>query len=97
MIQREHERLAFVESLARRAEVLGHDPDWYVRIVANPFLTIYDVRVHEALRELRTAEIERILIDALRHLTAESRRYLHNVGYPDLDAIWPNGPQPPEP
>ena len=68
-----------------------------MRVVANPFLTIHDVRVHEALRDLRTAEIERILIEALRNLTSESRRYLRTVGYPDLDAIWPNGPQPPEP
>lgn len=97
VIQREHDRLAFVEGLARRAQILGHDPDWYVRVLANPFLTIHDVRVAEELRQLRTAEIERILIEALRNLTAESRRYLRTVGYPDLDAIWPNDPQPPEP
>lgn len=97
VIQREHDRLTFVEDVARRAQILGHDPDWYVRIVANPFLTIHDVRVAEELRQLRSGEIERILTEALRNLTAESRRYLRTVGYPDLDAIWPDDQQPPHP
>lgn len=97
VIQREHDRLVFVEGLARRGQILGHDPDWYVRILASPFLTIHDVRIAKELRELRAAEIERILIEALRNLAAESRRYLHGVGYPDLDAIWPNGHHRPGP
>ena len=61
-----------------------------MRIVANPFLTIHDVLAYEELCQLRTGEIERILIEAVRHLTAESRRYLRAVGYLDLEAIWPD-------